>query len=93
MRKILSAVLLSSVALSAPALARTHKRVAENTAPSSTTEVKPSESKSSAPSGDGKSVRPRKTKRARSTTEVKPGSGEVKPSESKGAVPAEAPGK
>ena len=64
MRNILSAILLSSFAISAPVFAKKH--VAENTT-GTPVEVKPADSKSSAPSSDTKAAHPRKVRKSRTT--------------------------
>ena len=78
MRNFLTAILLSTVAVSAPAFANTKKHVAESK-PAATTEVKPVDSKSSAPSTETH-ARPRKAKKVKP---VPAKEGEVKSTETK----------
>lgn len=63
MRNFLTAILLSTVAVSAPAFANTKKHVAESK-PAAATEVKPVDSKSSAPTVETH-ARPRKAKKVK----------------------------
>ena len=86
MRNVLSAILLSTFAISAPAFAGSKKTVAEGTT-AAPVEQKQDEGKSSAPASDTKTVKPRKVKKARTTktSSSSSSSAEVKPVE---AVPA-----
>jgi hypothetical protein len=66
MRNVLSAILLSTFAISAPAFAGHKKAVAEGTT-AAPVEQKQEEGKSSAPASDTKTAHPRKVKKARTT--------------------------
>ena len=66
MRNVLSAILLSTFAISAPAFAGSKKTVAEGTT-AAPVEQKQAEGKSSAPASDSKTTHPRKVKKARTT--------------------------